>query len=149
MVELGLDDLVVAAVAAGVGPALALARTANEAAADPEAARGLDAESYVDAAGHGGDGQAERHPGQGGAGRAAAQAAATRRPSPAQGLRGHVRRLAGRAVAEVVAAHPDEWARYCEGDDKLAGFFTGQVMKATKGRANGKAVAAELAPPRG
>ena len=47
-------------------------------------------------------------------------------------------------VAESVIAHPDEWSRYCGGDDKLAGFFTGLVMKATKGQANGKAVAAEL-----
>ena len=47
-------------------------------------------------------------------------------------------------VDRVVAAHPDEWARYCSGDDaerkKLAGFFTGQVMRATKGKADGAAV---------
>jgi aspartyl-tRNA(Asn)/glutamyl-tRNA(Gln) amidotransferase subunit B len=48
------------------------------------------------------------------------------------------------AVAGVVAAHPDEWERYRQGEDKLAGFFTGAVMKATKGQANGNAVAAEL-----
>ncbi len=53
------------------------------------------------------------------------------------------------AVAEVVAAHPDEWARYVEGDDKLTGFFTGAVMKATSGKANGKEVAAELRRLRG
>ena len=47
VVDLGLDDLVTAAVAAGVGSALALARTANEAATDAEAARRLDPESYV------------------------------------------------------------------------------------------------------
>ena len=29
------------------------------------------------------------------------------------------------AVAEVVAAHPDEWQRYVAGEDKLVGFFTG------------------------
>ena len=52
-------------------------------------------------------------------------------------------------VAEAVDAHPDEWGRYCAGDDKLAGFFTGLVMKATKGQANGKAVAAELRRLRG
>jgi aspartyl-tRNA(Asn)/glutamyl-tRNA(Gln) amidotransferase subunit B len=52
-------------------------------------------------------------------------------------------------VAEAVTAHPDEWSRYCEGDDKLAGFFTGLVMKATRGQANGKAVAAELRRLRG
>ena len=33
--------------------------------------------------------------------------------------------------------------------DKLAGFFIGQVMKATKGQADGKAVVAELRAPAG
>jgi aspartyl-tRNA(Asn)/glutamyl-tRNA(Gln) amidotransferase subunit B len=48
------------------------------------------------------------------------------------------------AVDDVIAANPDEWARYVEGDDKargkLTGFFVGQVMKATRGQADGKAV---------
>ena len=56
--------------------------------------------------------------------------------------------LAG-VVGEIVASHPDEWERYRGGEEKLAGFFTGEVMKATKGKANGKAVAAELQPLRG
>ena len=48
-------------------------------------------------------------------------------------------------VDELIANHPDEWARFC-GDDpgdakKMAGFFTGQIMKATKGQADGKVVA--------
>ena len=48
-------------------------------------------------------------------------------------------------VDELIANHPDEWSRYC-GDDpgdvkKMAGFFTGQIMKATKGQADGKVVA--------
>ncbi len=47
-------------------------------------------------------------------------------------------------MEEIVAAHPEEWKRYVEGEDKLVGFFTGEVMRATKGRADGKAVAAEL-----
>ena len=50
----------------------------------------------------------------------------------------------GAVLDEVIAAHPDEWARFVEGDDKLMGFFTGAVMKATSGKANGKEVAAEL-----
>ena len=45
---------------------------------------------------------------------------------------------------ELIAAHPDEWQRYLEGDNKLAGFFTGLAMQATNKKANGKAVAAEL-----
>ncbi len=48
-------------------------------------------------------------------------------------------------VDEVIAAHPDEWERFVGGEDKLMGMFTGEVMKATKGKANGKEVAAELA----
>ncbi len=52
------------------------------------------------------------------------------------------------ALDQVIAANTDEWARYREGDDrargKLTGFFVGQVMKATKGQANGKEVTALL-----
>ncbi len=47
-------------------------------------------------------------------------------------------------VAEIVANNPDEWERYKGGDEKLAGFFVGQVMKATGGKADGKAVTAIL-----
>ena len=49
---------------------------------------------------------------------------------------------------ELISNHPDEWARYCGGDDgdskKMAGFFTGQIMKATRGQADGKVVADPL-----
>jgi aspartyl-tRNA(Asn)/glutamyl-tRNA(Gln) amidotransferase subunit B len=52
------------------------------------------------------------------------------------------------AVDAAIAANPDEWARFVEGDDKargkLTGYFVGQVMKATKGQANGKEVTALL-----
>ncbi len=47
-------------------------------------------------------------------------------------------------VGELITANPDEWQRFKDGDDKLAQFFIGLVMKATKGQANGKAVIAEL-----
>jgi Asp-tRNA(Asn)/Glu-tRNA(Gln) amidotransferase B subunit len=53
------------------------------------------------------------------------------------------------AVDEVIAANPDEWARFRDGDDKLMGFFTGKVMAATAKKANGKDVAAELRRRRG
>ena len=46
-------------------------------------------------------------------------------------------------VDELIAAHPDEFARLKEGDKKLRGFFMGQIMKATKGQANPK-VASQL-----
>ncbi|MHB8333789.1 MAG: Asp-tRNA(Asn)/Glu-tRNA(Gln) amidotransferase subunit GatB [Acidimicrobiales bacterium] len=50
----------------------------------------------------------------------------------------------GDVIATLIAVHPDEWARFCAGDDKLAQFFIGLVMRETRGRANGKAVIAEL-----
>ncbi len=56
--------------------------------------------------------------------------------------------LAG-VVDRVISENPGEWQRFCDGDDrerkKMQGFFTGQVMRATKGQANGRDVAALLA----
>ena len=39
-------------------------------------------------------------------------------------------------VQKVVANNPEQVAAYKGGRDKLFGFFVGQVMKETKGRAN-------------
>jgi aspartyl-tRNA(Asn)/glutamyl-tRNA(Gln) amidotransferase subunit B len=39
-------------------------------------------------------------------------------------------------VDEVIAANPDNVAAYKGGKDKLFGFFVGQVMKASQGKAN-------------
>ena len=54
-----------------------------------------------------------------------------------------------KVVAQVIAEHPEEWKRYVAGDEgvkkKLSGLFTGQIMRATSGKANGAEVAAELA----
>jgi aspartyl-tRNA(Asn)/glutamyl-tRNA(Gln) amidotransferase subunit B len=48
-------------------------------------------------------------------------------------------------IAETLAAHPGEVARYKGGEVKLMGFFTGQVMKRSKGKADPKVVSAALA----
>jgi aspartyl-tRNA(Asn)/glutamyl-tRNA(Gln) amidotransferase subunit B len=48
------------------------------------------------------------------------------------------------AVQAAIDAQPDAWAKYLAGDDKVAGAFVGAVMKATKGKADGKAVTALL-----
>ena len=52
-------------------------------------------------------------------------------------------------VDRLITENPDEWSRFCEGDAKLTGFFVGQVMKATQGRADGKAVTQLLDARRG
>jgi aspartyl-tRNA(Asn)/glutamyl-tRNA(Gln) amidotransferase subunit B len=41
-----------------------------------------------------------------------------------------------RAIDEVMAKSPQQLAEYRSGKDKLFGFFVGQVMKATQGKAN-------------
>jgi aspartyl-tRNA(Asn)/glutamyl-tRNA(Gln) amidotransferase subunit B len=45
-----------------------------------------------------------------------------------------------KAVDEVLGKNPDAVERYRGGEQKLMGFFVGQVMKATRGKANPKAV---------
>ncbi len=154
VVDLGLDELVVAAVAAGVPTGRALARTANEAATDAEAARRLEPHSYVALLTMEADGSLTATQAKAvltellaaGGGDPAAIAAA-------HGFEAMSEDSLVTTVAAVVDAHPDEWDRFCRGDDgerkKLSGFFTGMVMKATGGQADGKAVAAELQRLRG
>ena len=43
-------------------------------------------------------------------------------------------------IDTVLAANPDKVAAYRGGKDKLIGFFVGQVMRATEGKANPKVV---------
>jgi aspartyl-tRNA(Asn)/glutamyl-tRNA(Gln) amidotransferase subunit B len=44
------------------------------------------------------------------------------------------------AVDAVIEAHPVEVARIKDGDERLAGFLVGQVMKATAGKADPRLV---------
>ena len=43
-------------------------------------------------------------------------------------------------VDEVIAANPDEVARYRAGNTKVIGFFVGQCMKAMRGQGNPKII---------
>jgi aspartyl-tRNA(Asn)/glutamyl-tRNA(Gln) amidotransferase subunit B len=153
-VDQGLDDLVVAAVDAGAPAPLALARAANEVAADVGAGRTLDPAAFaallaMEAGGKLSATQAKEVLGQLLAAGGGDPAAIARD----RGFEAMSEDSLADVVREVVEANPDEWARFREGDDgdrkKLGGFFTGKVMKATAGQANGKAVAAELDRLRG
>lgn len=44
------------------------------------------------------------------------------------------------AVKKILDANPDQVKQYKDGNEKVLGFFVGQVMKATKGKANPKVV---------
>ncbi|HVS21917.1 MAG TPA: hypothetical protein VHD88_08720, partial [Pyrinomonadaceae bacterium] len=45
-----------------------------------------------------------------------------------------------RVIAEVIAANPNQLEQFRSGKEALFGFFVGQVMKASKGKANPKVV---------
>lgn len=46
----------------------------------------------------------------------------------------------GKVIDSVIAAHPSQVQDYRSGKEKLLGFFVGQVMKETRGKANPKLV---------
>ncbi len=52
-------------------------------------------------------------------------------------------------VDGLIAANPAEWEKFRAGEQKVMGFFVGQVMKATQGNADGKVVSALLTSRRG
>jgi aspartyl-tRNA(Asn)/glutamyl-tRNA(Gln) amidotransferase subunit B len=52
-------------------------------------------------------------------------------------------------VDQAIAAQPDAWAKYCAGEEKAAGALVGAIMKASKGKADGKIVTSLLQQRRG
>jgi aspartyl-tRNA(Asn)/glutamyl-tRNA(Gln) amidotransferase subunit B len=150
VVDLGLDGLVAAAIAAGAPAALALARAANEVAAESDAGLRLPAESFAALVSLEGDGKLSAT--QSKAVLSALLAAGGGDPAAVaqeMGFEALGSDTLAAAVAGVVQAHPEQWVRYLEGEDKLAGFFVNAVMVATADKANGKEVMAELRRLRG
>ncbi len=150
VVDLGLDGLVTAAAEAGSPASLALARAANEVAAQSEAGLSLNATKFVALLAMESGGQLSATQAK------AVLAALLERGGgdPAavakeMGFEALGADTLSAVVDEVIASHPDEWERFVGGEDKLMGMFTGEVMKATSGKANGKEVAAELRRRRG
>jgi aspartyl-tRNA(Asn)/glutamyl-tRNA(Gln) amidotransferase subunit B len=150
VVDLGLDALVTTAAHAGAPVALALARAANEVAAQGQAGRALDPETFASALVMESSGKLSATQSKAVLGalleRGGGDPAALANEMGFEALSSDA---LGAVLDEVIAAHPDEWARFVEGDDKLMGSLTGAVMKATSGKANGKEVAAELRRRRG
>ncbi|MHB8288004.1 MAG: Asp-tRNA(Asn)/Glu-tRNA(Gln) amidotransferase subunit GatB [Acidimicrobiales bacterium] len=144
VVELGLDTLVLDAVQLGADPRLSLSRAANEVAANLEGVARLSVDSFERLISLEAKGKLS-----------ATQAKAVLSEMLAKGgdptdiakARGFEvlasSELAG-VVAGVVNSHPKEWSRFVDGDEKIVQFFVGQVMKETRGKADGKAVLAEL-----
>ncbi len=150
VVDLGLDALVGAATEAGAPAALALARAANEVAAQSQAGLRLEPGTFAALLGMEAGGQLSATQSKAVLGalleRGAGDPAAVAQEMGFEALSADTLRA---VVDDVIAAHPDEWGRFVAGEDKLIGFFTREVMQATSNKANGKEVAAELRRRRG
>jgi aspartyl-tRNA(Asn)/glutamyl-tRNA(Gln) amidotransferase subunit B len=148
VVDLGLDGLVTAATEAGAPAALALARAANEVAAQSEIAGRLDASSFASLLVMESTGQLSATQSKTVLGVLLERGGDPSTLAAEMGFEALGSDSLAAVLDGIVAANPDEWARFVGGDPgeakKLQGFFTGEVMKATQGKANGKEVAAEL-----
>jgi aspartyl-tRNA(Asn)/glutamyl-tRNA(Gln) amidotransferase subunit B len=143
IVDLGLDDFVVAAAAAGVDVGIAIARTANEIAAAPSTDR-LTIPSFVATVEMEQRGALSATQAKQVLAEILSEGGDPVAVAAAKGFEQMSNDSLATLIEALIGEHPDEWARYREGDDKLAQFFIGLTMKATKGQANGKAVIAEL-----
>ncbi len=149
VVRQDLDGLVAAAVAAGGDPRVALNRAANEVAAAPEAGRALDPASFaklvaMEAAGTLTATQSKKVLGE-----MLERGGDPEKIAADFGFEALGENVAAAALDEAIAANPGQWEKYAGGNDKMAGFFVGAVMKATGGKANGAEVTRLLEARRG
>ena len=144
VVDLGLEPFVHAVVAQGVEAPLALARTSNELAAGIEGLANLTSDAFAATLLMEQRGELSATQAKTVLSELLARGGDPSNIAGAMGFEQLSSDSLGATVAQLIEEHPDEWARYREGDEKLAQFFIGRVMKLTKGQANGKAVIAEL-----
>jgi aspartyl-tRNA(Asn)/glutamyl-tRNA(Gln) amidotransferase subunit B len=145
-VERGLDDLAIDAIAAGGEPARVLTHVEHDLAVDGAASLDPGRLAALVRMETGGDLTATQ------AKVVIAEMVATGADpaaiAKAKGFEAMGPDALGAVVDEVIAAHPDEWARFVGGDDKargkLTGFFVGKIMRATEQKADGRAVTALL-----
>ncbi len=143
VIDLGFDDLVITAINDNIDGALALARAVNELAA-AESVELLTPEAFVETLAMEQRGELSATQAKTVLGELLAHGGDPRAIAAAKGFEQLTAGSLAATVDSLIAEHPDEWARYREGDDKLAQFFIGLVMKSTSGQADGKAVVAEL-----
>jgi aspartyl-tRNA(Asn)/glutamyl-tRNA(Gln) amidotransferase subunit B len=146
-----LDSLVLGVIEAGADPRVALNRAANELAspANLEAARRLDVARFAALVGLEATGQLTATQAKQVLTEMLAGDASAASIAESHGFRPLDTSDLASAVDAAIAADPDAWARYCAGEDKVAGVFVGAVMKVTGGKADGKAVTALLRQRRG
>jgi aspartyl-tRNA(Asn)/glutamyl-tRNA(Gln) amidotransferase subunit B len=149
IVAVDLDELVLGAIEAGAEPRIALNRAANEVGADLEAAAGLDVARFAALVGLEASGQLTATQAKQVLTEMLASGDDPSSIAESHGFRPLDTSAVAAAVDAAIAADPDAWARFSGGEDKVAGVFVGAVMKATGGKADGKAVTALLRERRG
>ncbi len=143
VIDLGLERYVHATAAAGGDVGVAVARVANELAAAGDVSN-LTEDAFVATVAMESRGQLSATQAKAVLAELLASGGDPTAIAAAKGFEQLSADSLGDVVATLIVAHPDEWTRFCEGDEKLAQFFIGLVMRETRGRANGKAVIAEL-----
>ena len=144
VVELGLDDLVVAAVEAGGDARVAVNRAANEVAAALDQAAGLDAGRFARLVKMEADGQLTATQAKAVLSEMLGGGGDPETIAKARGFEAADADAVTALVDKAIAEHPAEFERLKSGQDKVIGFFVGQVMKASRGNADGGAVTQEL-----
>jgi aspartyl-tRNA(Asn)/glutamyl-tRNA(Gln) amidotransferase subunit B len=144
IVSVDLDELVLAAIAVGADPRIALNRAANELAANLDEARRLDPVLFAKVCQMEADGRLNPKQAKQVLIEVLGTGADPEAVADAKGWRPLDAGAVADAVDAAIAADPAAWARYCDGEDKVAGVFVGAVLKATGGKADGKAVTALL-----
>ena len=144
VIDLGLEHFVHAVATKGGDVTLALARAANELAAEMEHVQSLTVEAFVQTVLMEQGGELSATQAKTVLGQLLVHGGDPKSIAFEKGFEQLSADSLGSTVGALIEAHLDEWNRYREGDEKLAQFFIGQVMKITKGQANGKAVIAEL-----
>jgi aspartyl-tRNA(Asn)/glutamyl-tRNA(Gln) amidotransferase subunit B len=137
VVALDLDTLVLAAVSAGADARLAVNRAANEVAADVESARRLDPAAFAKLLLLEGGGKLTATQSKQVLTTLLADGGDPEDIARARGFEALESGALASVLDGIIAANPAEWERYKTGDAKVEGFFVGQVMKATGGKANG------------
>jgi aspartyl-tRNA(Asn)/glutamyl-tRNA(Gln) amidotransferase subunit B len=144
IVELDLDTPVTAAIEAGAEPRVAINRAANELASAIEAASRLDPAAFARLCVMESDGTLTATQAKQVLGVLLESGGDPESIAAERGFKPAEAGVVEAAVDAAIAEEPDAWARYVAGDDKVAGLFVGKVMKATSGKADGKAVTALL-----
>ena len=147
VVDRGHDDFVVEAIGLGADPKKTLVRVENDLAPDQPVA--VAASAFVQLIAMETDGALSATQAKQVLAELVARGGDPSAIAAAKGFEAMASGALEAVVDQIIAAHPKDWAAYLAADDKgrkkLAGFFTGQIMKATQGKADGRAVAEILA----